>query len=110
MKVLVAGSTGAIGIPLVRALIAHDHEVYGLTRSAERGGTLGRLGATPIVADVMDRDSLLRAVSGFEADAVIHQLTALAKVPMRHKDMAVTNALRQEGTTNLLAAARELGA
>jgi nucleoside-diphosphate-sugar epimerase len=110
MKVLVAGSTGAIGIPLVRALIAHDHEVFGLTRSAERGDRLRRVGATPIVADVMDRDGLLRAVSGFEADAVIHQLTALAKVPMRHKDMAGTNALRREGTANLLAAARELGA
>ena len=110
MRVLVAGSTGAIGTPLVRQLMAKGHEVYGLTRSPSKAGTLTRLGATPIVADVMDREGLLTVVGGLRADAVIHELTALSKVPMRHKDMAATNLLRDRGTTHLLEAARQTGA
>jgi nucleoside-diphosphate-sugar epimerase len=32
MKVLVAGASGAIGVPLTRRLLAHGHQVLGLTR------------------------------------------------------------------------------
>lgn len=110
MKVVVAGSTGAVGVPLVRQLIAHGHDVYGLTRSEARAETLRHLGATPIVADVMDRKALLAAMGGLPADAVINELTSLAKVPMRHKDMAGTNALRDRGTANLIDVARATGA
>jgi nucleoside-diphosphate-sugar epimerase len=41
----------------------------------------------------------------------VHALTALPKNgPMRHRDMYQTDALRDVGTTHLLAAAREVGA
>lgn len=63
-----------------------------------------------MVADASDRDSLLRAVDGLCADAVIHELTALRKPPLRHSGMAITDRLRTQGTTNLLAAAEVLGA
>lgn len=111
MKVLIAGATGAVGIPLVRALIAGGHEVLGLSRTPEKSSRLATLGAKPIIADVMDRDGLLRAVEGRQADAIIHVLTALPKSgPLHHRDMYPTNALRDVGTTNLLAAARKVGA
>jgi nucleoside-diphosphate-sugar epimerase len=110
MKVLLAGASGAIGIPLARQLIAHDHQVLGLTRGHAGAGRLAALGARPVVADALDRDSLLRAVDGLAADAVIHELTALKKPPRRHSGMALTDRLRTEGTTNLLAAAEVLGA
>jgi nucleoside-diphosphate-sugar epimerase len=110
MKVLIAGASGALGTPLTRALIAAGHEVLGLARSPESMDRLTHLGAHPILANVMDRDDLLRAVSGVQADAVIHALTALKKTPLRHQDMYATNALRDVGTTNLLALAREVGA
>jgi len=110
MKVLVAGATGAIGIPLTRPLLAHGHQVLGLTRPEAGAGRLAALGARPVVADALDRDGLLRAVDGLSADAVIHELTALAKPPTRHRGMALTNRLRTEATTNLLAAAEALGA
>jgi nucleoside-diphosphate-sugar epimerase len=58
----------------------------------------------------MDRTGLLAAVDGPRADAVVHQLTALKKVPTREGLMAATNALRAEGTANLLAVARATGA
>jgi nucleoside-diphosphate-sugar epimerase len=110
MNVLVAGATGALGRPLVQALVANGHEVSGLSRTPGNRDRLRALGAEPVIADVLDRAALLRAVDGLEADAVIHQLTSLKKIPMRHGDMALTNVLRTEGTANLLAAARVVGA
>lgn len=110
VRVLVAGATGAIGRPLVRALLRHEHEVLAITRSTGRAEDLRRAGVEPVVADVLDRDVLLRAVDGLAADAVIHQLTALNPPPARHAGMAPTNALRVTGTKHLLTAARTVGA
>jgi nucleoside-diphosphate-sugar epimerase len=109
MKVLLAGASGAIGIPLTRQLLAHDHEVLGLTRDQAGTRRLRAVGATPVVADALAGDGLLRAVHGLSADAVIHELTALRRPPLRHRGMALTNRLGSEGTTNLLAAAESLG-
>lgn len=58
----------------------------------------------------MNGEGLLRAVEGLTADAVIHQLTSLKKPPTRNRGMAATDALRIEGTANLLAVARAVGA
>jgi nucleoside-diphosphate-sugar epimerase len=110
MKVLLAGATGTLGIPLVRAFVAGGHEVIGLSRTPGKGDKLRALGAKPVIADVMNPKELLNAVDGLEADAVVHQATALKKIPMRHRDMTATNALREMGTTNMLAAARVVGA
>jgi nucleoside-diphosphate-sugar epimerase len=108
MKVLIAGATGAVGRPMVRMLIEAGHEVAAITRGG--ADAVRALGATPIVADALDRDGLLAAVDGLAADAVVHQLTALKKIPTRESGMAATNELRIKGTTNLLAAARAVGA
>jgi nucleoside-diphosphate-sugar epimerase len=110
MKVLLAGASGALGVPIARRLIQHSHEVLGLTRDPSNRNRLQKLGMTPVVADALDRDSLLRALADHSADAVIHELTALRKPPLRHSGMALTNRLRTVGTTNLLAAAQQLGA
>jgi nucleoside-diphosphate-sugar epimerase len=110
MRVLVAGATGALGVPLVRRLVAGGHTVLGLTRRAEAVPQLQALGASAVVADALDREALLRAVDPLGADAVVHELTALATPPMRHSGMAATNRLRTEGSRNLLAAAKVLGA
>jgi nucleoside-diphosphate-sugar epimerase len=112
MRVLVAGATGVIGRPLVRELVAAGHQVMGLSRGPASGEVLTGLGAEPIPADAMDRDCLLRAVQGRQADAVIHQATALkhVKATQRRLRNDPTTALRIHGTANLLAAARLLGA
>src|SRR3954470_21906497 len=106
MKVLVAGATGLLGMPLTRALLADGHEVIALHHN--RRSTVA--GVASVTADALDRDALLRAVDGIAADAVISELTALAKPPLRHSGMAMTNRLRIEGTANLLAAADVIGA
>lgn len=110
MKVLLAGATGTLGMPLARRLITAGHEVIGITRTEAGAGALWDLGASSVIADALDRDGLLRALRDTRADAVVHQLTALKKLPLRHRDLEATNRLRVEGTTNLLAAAEQVGA
>ncbi|MGC1210683.1 MAG: NAD(P)-dependent oxidoreductase [Micromonospora sp.] len=99
-----------MGVPLTRRLLEHRHEVYGLTRDPARSRVLADRGVRPVVADALDRAGLLRAVDGLTADAVIHELTALTRTPLRYGDMAQTNRLRTEGSANLLAAAEVIGA
>ena len=110
MRVLVAGASGAIGMPLVRLLRDAGHEVIAIHRAPEGAQRLGAAGAVPVQADVLDPRGLGKALGGQEADAVIAELTALKKIPVRHGDMVLTNKLRSKGTTNLLAIAPLLGA
>jgi nucleoside-diphosphate-sugar epimerase len=111
MRVFVAGGSGAIGIPLVRALVAAGHQVTALTRSPEEQPLLRGLGATPAVADALDAVALRTAVRAARPTHVIHQLTALPKGgPKRASELAATNRLRVDGTRNLLEAAIAAGA
>ncbi|MER7443846.1 NAD-dependent epimerase/dehydratase family protein [Micromonospora avicenniae] len=110
MRVLVAGASGVLGRHMSMALADAGHDVIGMTRSPAGTEQLGRMGIEPLVADLMDRDALLHAVDGLQADAAIHAATALRKVPMRHQDMAATNALRVQGTRNLIEAVQSIGA
>jgi nucleoside-diphosphate-sugar epimerase len=107
MRVLLAGASGAIGIPLIKRLHAAGHDVVAITRSPDR---LRGLDVEPVVADVMDRSALLTALRGVRADAVLHELTALSKIPVRHSGMAQTNLLRTTGSAHLVEAAHEVGA
>lgn len=112
MQVLLAGATGAIGRPLIRALTANGHTVWAIVRNPDAHPLVRELGATPVTADVLDRDGLLRAVEGLRADAVVHQATALrdAKVQRRIPADDPTGLLRTVGTANLLDAAAVVGA
>jgi nucleoside-diphosphate-sugar epimerase len=110
MKVLLAGASGAIGIPLTRQLVAAGHDVIGLSSTTTNHGRLRALGAETVVADAMDRDALLRAVDGLQADAVIHQLTALKNASPRVRADDPNNMLRVRGTANLLDASSLVGA
>ena len=106
MKIFVAGASGAIGIPLVRALVAAGHDVTALTRTPEKAGLLRDLGAKPAIADALDPDALNAAVVAAKPTHVIHQLTALPKTGVRKaRDLEATNRLRVDGTRNLIAAA-----
>ena len=103
MKVFVAGASGTIGIPLVRALVDAGHHVVALTRSPGKCSALEALGASAVVADALDRDALVATVSAAQPTHVIHQLTALPREgPRRPSDIEPTNRLRVEGTANLL--------
>ncbi len=112
MRVFVAGATGALGKQLVPRLVAGGHEVTGMTRSASKQDAVRALGATPVVADALDPEQVAQAVAQAEPEVIVHQLTALSSLDMRHfeRDFALTNRLRTEGTDHLLAAGRAVGA
>jgi nucleoside-diphosphate-sugar epimerase len=111
MNIFLAGGSGTIGVPLVRALVAAGHEVTALTRSQSKRQMLAALGASVAVADALDRDALCGALETAHPTHVIHELTALPKdAPKRPGDLAPTNRLRVEGTRNLLDAAINAGA
>jgi nucleoside-diphosphate-sugar epimerase len=113
MNVLVAGAAGAIGSQLVPQLVARGHDVFGMTRSPERREAVRALGARPLVADVLDRDSLMRAAADAEPEIVVDQLTALsASINLRRigRQFAVTNRLCTKGTDHLLAVAHAVRA
>ena len=111
MNVFIAGGSGAIGVPLVRALVAGGHQVTASTRSSANTSMLRSLGATPAIADALDAEALRRVVVAAHPTHVIHQLTALPKAgPRSTRDLIPTNRLRIDGTRNLIAAASAVGA
>ncbi len=112
MRVFVAGATGAIGQYLVPSLVAAGHEVTGTTRSPAKAAGLQQAGATPVIADGLDRRAVLDAVKAAQPDVIVHQMTALASMSSFRnfdKEFAVTNELRTRGTDYLLEAARQAG-
>ncbi|MFL5830973.1 MAG: NAD-dependent epimerase/dehydratase family protein [Solirubrobacteraceae bacterium] len=111
MRVFVAGATGAIGKQLVPRLVQAGHEVTGMTRSESKRAMLAELGADPVVADALDPDQVADAVARARPEVIVHELTAIGALDMRHFDraFALTNRLRTEGTDHLLSAAQAVG-
>lgn len=111
--VFLAGATGAVGRRLAPLLVADGWRVVGTTRSQDKLADLRALGVDPVVVDVFDAAALGTAVMGAKPEVVIHQLTDLPPGldPALMADALVRNArIRDEGTRNLLAAARAAGA
>src|ERR687889_848295 len=111
MRVFVAGATGAIGKQLVPRLVRAGHEVHGMPRSESKQAMLHELGAVPVVADALDPDQVAEAVGMAQPDVIVHQLTAIGALDLRHfdRDFALTNRLRTEGTDHLLSAGHAVG-
>jgi len=82
-----------------------------MTRSQSKQVMLHELGAVPVVADALDPDQVAEAVGRARPDVIVHQLTAIEAVDMRHfdRDFALTNRLRTEGTDHLLSAGQAVG-
>jgi nucleoside-diphosphate-sugar epimerase len=110
MRVFIAGATGAIGLPLVRALRTLGHQVIGMTRAGSGVDRLRELGAEISTADAFDSGAVLNAISAVAPDVVIDQLTWLPANPADViKLLPNDTRLRREGSANLLSAARAAG-
>lgn len=62
--ILVAGGTGTLGVPLVRALAARTERVRVLTRDPRGADTLRAAGIEAVTGDVRDPATLTRACTG----------------------------------------------
>lgn len=106
-RVFVAGASGLIGVRLIPLLVGAGHAVAGLTRTPAKAARLAALGATPVVADALDRSALLHAVRAFSPDVVLHELTDLPDdvSELAGARSAAHARLLREGTRNLVDAA-----
>ncbi len=113
MRIFVAGGTGAIGRPLVSALVAAGHDVTVFSRSAGRVAALNLPSVVPAVGDAFDTDALRRAVQDATPEVVVNQLTSLptsfSPLEAKHAyDRTVR--LRRDVSGPLVQAARAAGA
>lgn len=109
-RIFLAGAAGVIGRRLTPLLLANGHSVWGATRSPDKTESIRTLGAHPVLVDVFDAEALVMSVLEAKPDIVIHQLTDLSEIhdPAKRSEALARNArLRNEGTRNLVQAARQ---
>ncbi len=104
MKVLVTGATGFIGGNLARELWRRGDDVQALVRPDSNRLTIKDTGIVPVEGDILDRQSVDRAVQGCEA--VFH---VAASYTFWSRDPAKVSRTNVEGTINVLKAARQAG-
>lgn len=112
MKVFVAGANGAMGRPLVQALLADNHEVIGMATSSAGAESLRNRGAEGIMLDALDVEAVVRTIEKIRPDAVIDELTSLPKnyTPEEMRKAAPRDRqVRLEGGGNLYSAAVRSG-
>lgn len=101
---LVTGATGHIGNVLVRQLLARGQHVRVLVRPSTIPLALEGLDVERIPGDILDRDSLQRALEG--VDTAYHLAARVSILPGPDPEMERVNL---DGTRNVLAAARSCG-
>jgi len=109
MRVLVAGATGAIGRPLISALLAAGHDVVGMTGSEKGLETLEKNGAEGVIANALDPQAVEAAIDKVRPEAVIDELTSLPKRYTPDEMRAAADRdrrVRLEGGRNVMNAAR----
>lgn len=112
MRVFLAGASGVVGRRLIPMLAMSGHEVIAMTHSPEKVESLRKQGAETFVADGLDREKVLRAITSARPEIVIHQMTSLANAKSLRRfdrEFALTNSLRTKGTDFLIEGARAAG-
>jgi 2-alkyl-3-oxoalkanoate reductase len=110
MRVFVAGASGAIGEPLIAALLKRGHSVVGMTTSETRAKILEGQGASAEIVNAFDAAAVEETLRRSKAEVVIDELTSLPKEPSdMPKYAAGDRNLRIEGGGNLFRAAIETG-
>ncbi len=103
--ILVTGATGHIGNVLVRQLLQRGQRVRALVRAGRQPRSLEGLEVDLAPGDLLDRDSLVRAMSGVET--VYHLAARISLAPGPDPE---TERVNLEGTRCVLAAMRQAGA
>jgi len=104
MKALVTGATGFVGSAVARALVSSGSEVRVLVRSSSTRGNLKDLPVEVVVGDLIDRESLDRAIAGCTA---LFHVAADYRLGTREPGQLYRSNV--DGTRNILEAARAAG-
>src|SRR6266436_1621435 len=70
LRVFVTGASGYLGSACAARLARAGHDVYGLTRNAERGAGLANAGIRPVFGELDQPDSFIGTLKN--CDAVVH--------------------------------------
>src|SRR6516162_5711304 len=81
MKVLITGATGFMGTRLAAAALERGDSVRGLVRDLDRAADLRALGVETVQGDMLENDSLRRAVQG--VDCIFHTAAVIGDWPDR---------------------------
>ncbi|GMQ81461.1 MAG: NAD(P)H-binding protein [Rhodothermia bacterium] len=106
-RVLVTGGTGFVGGYIVRNLFENGYDVRVIARSNPRqtDNSTNSGHYETVHGDILDSSALLKAAEG--CDAIIHLVGIIEENPRR----GVTfDSIHVEGTTNIVGAARSVGA
>jgi nucleoside-diphosphate-sugar epimerase len=110
MRIFVAGATGTLGRPVVKTLVAHGHDVVGLSRSESGARRIEAMGARAVVGNALDHEKMRSLIVDARPEQVLHLLTALPPGGViRNKQLRPTNELRTRGTQNLIRASAAAG-
>jgi len=102
MHYFVTGATGFIGGYLTSRLLAEGHLVTALVRTPEQARSLARYGVRPYIGDVLDKESVRRAMR--RAEGVFH-LAAYVRVGINDRRRA--EAVNVTGTRHVLEVMRD---
>ncbi len=100
MKVFITGGAGFVGGHIISELLRDRHEVVALVRNLRSGDALASKGVTILKGDVLDRESVKKAMG--KADAVIH----LVGIIVEAKGEGSFEQVHFEGTKNVVDVAR----
>jgi nucleoside-diphosphate-sugar epimerase len=106
MRVAVVGATGVLGRHVVPRLQERGHDVRAIVQDEGRAAGLRRLGVDAVIGDILDAESLRRALHGCEA--VLHLATRIPKNDGA-ADWSENDRIRRDGTRHLLEAAAANG-
>ncbi|MCC3703533.1 NAD-dependent epimerase/dehydratase family protein [Rouxiella badensis] len=104
MKVLITGANGFVGLNVVKALVAAQHQVTAYVRASSNVSFLVPFGVTLVRGELHDSAALRAAMAG--QDAVIHTAGNTSSNP---RDWPLLEAVNIEGTRRVTDAARETG-
>ncbi|HKO15566.1 MAG TPA: NAD(P)-dependent oxidoreductase [Gemmatimonadaceae bacterium] len=111
--VFVTGATGVIGQRVIPQLVAQGHRVTGVARSSAKRAQLEALGARAVTVNLLDGDSVRRALEQGGHEVVVNLATHIPGssfamlLPWSWRE---NNRLRSEGSAVLVGAARAAGA
>jgi nucleoside-diphosphate-sugar epimerase len=103
MNILITGASGFLGTRLAAAALARGDSVRGLVRDLERATDLRSTGVETVQGDMLDSDSLQRAVQGI--DCIFHTAAVIGDWP----DRELSRQVNVGGTRTLVSLAIEAG-